>query len=73
LKDLSEEELEDEWGPANAITPSEIINLLKLANSKSSDIFYDLGCGHGRVVRMAITYGKVKKAIGIEHEEERLV
>jgi len=67
----SEKQLEDEWGSANALSPSEIIRMLTWVKVRKSDVFYDLGSGHGRVVRMAITHGHVKKAVGIEHVEDR--
>lgn len=67
----TKEQLEDEWGPAKALSPTEIINMFKWAKLKKTDVFYDLGSGHGRVVRGAIEHGKVKKAIGIEHEDDR--
>jgi len=67
----TEKQLEDEWGPAKALSPTEIIKMFKWAKLKKTDVFYDLGSGHGRVVRGAIEHGKVKKAIGIEHEDDR--
>lgn len=68
---LTKNQVEDKWGPANAITPSQILNMLELGNVGGNDIFYDLGSGHGRVVRIAVTKGRVKKAIGIEVDEDR--
>jgi predicted RNA methylase len=51
-------------GPPNLTTPSETRKMLRLANANKNDIFYDLGCGHGRVCIYAAE--KVKKAVGIE-------
>ncbi len=67
----TEKQLEDEWGPANALSKSEAIKMLRWIKLKKTDVFYDLGSGHGRIVRYAVKYGKVKKAVGIEHEDER--
>lgn len=52
------------------LTPRHIRNLLDFANAGKNDIFYDLGCGKGLPVIMAISYSKVKMAIGIESELE---
>jgi SAM-dependent methyltransferase len=51
-------------GPPNLTKPSEIRKMLRLANANKNDIFYDFGCGHGRVCIHAAR--KVKKAVGIE-------
>lgn len=67
----TEKQLEEEWGPANALSPLEIKNMLSWVKLKSTDIFYDLGSGHGRVIRLAVQHAHVKKAIGIEHVEDR--
>lgn len=64
-------QFEDEWGPADAITPTEIMVMLNWLKLKKNDVFYDLGSGYGRVVRAAIKHGKVRKAVGIEHEDDR--
>lgn len=66
-----EKEIADEWGPANAVTHFQIRKMFKMAKLKRNDVLYDLGSGHGRVVRLAVTEGHVKRAIGIEHEPER--
>lgn len=68
---LTKKQTEDKWGPANAINPSQILNMLELGRVGSNDVFYDLGSGHGRVVRMAVTKKHAKKAIGIELDEDR--
>lgn len=67
----TEKQLENKWGPANAVTPIEIINMFRLAELRRNDVFYDLGSGHGRVIIMAIIHGKVKRAIGIEQDADR--
>lgn len=68
---LTKKQADDECGPVNAITPTQIMNMLKLANLSSGDVFYDLGSGYGRVVRFAVTKWRVKKAIGIEYDGDR--
>jgi len=50
------------WVP----TREELLDIImKLANIKPTDVFYDLGCGDGRVVLKAAKEG-VKKAVCIE-------
>jgi precorrin-6B methylase 2 len=50
------------WVP----TREELLDIImKLADLKSTDIFYDLGCGDGRVVIRAAKEG-VKKAVCVE-------
>ncbi len=53
-------------------TPQEVVNeMLKLAEVKSGDIVYDLGCGDGRtVITAAKEYGV--KAVGIDINPERI-
>jgi len=53
-------------------TPPEVVDaMLSLANVKSGDIVYDLGCGDGRVV---VTAAKEKGArgVGIDIDQERI-
>ncbi len=50
------------WVP----TREELLDIvMRLANVKSEDVFYDLGCGDGRVVLKAVKEG-VKKAVCVE-------
>jgi precorrin-6B methylase 2 len=53
-------------------TPQEVVDeMLKLANIKSSDVLYDLGCGDGRiVVTAAKRYGI--HAVGVDINPERI-
>jgi precorrin-6B methylase 2 len=53
-------------------TPQEVVDeMLKLADIKSNDVLYDLGCGDGRiVVTAAKRYGI--KAVGIDINPERI-
>lgn len=71
MENSDKKEVADKWDPANAVTPFQIRAFLNMANVGNDDVLYDLGSGHGRVARLAVTYGKVKRAIGIEHILER--
>ena len=49
--------------------PSNIKNVrsvFKEMGLNSEDIFYDLGCGDGRIISLAVNEFNVKKAVGIE-------
>ena len=59
---------EDESGPANALSPGEIKNMLELAHITKRDVFYDLGSGNGRIVRTVATKTKTKYVCGIEKD-----
>ncbi len=67
----SKRRAEQECGPANALTPSEIRRMIELANISHDDIFYDLGSGYGRVVRTVVKRTAAKQAFGIEDDVER--
>jgi hypothetical protein len=71
MDDPYEQEIADKYGPANAVTPFQIRSMCKMARLTKNDVLYDLGSGHGRVVRLAVREFKIKRAIGIEHEPER--
>jgi hypothetical protein len=64
-------EAEDKWGPANALSPSEIKNMLDLAHITKKDVFYDLGSGYGRIVRTVVRKTKAKYVYGIEKDVGR--
>lgn len=49
----------------------EIRKMLRLANVNANDIFFDLGCGWGQNIIIALTEFNVKRAIGLEEIEER--
>lgn len=68
---LSKKQAESECGPANAILPSEIKDILDNIKINKSDVFYDLGSGHGRFVRTVVKNTKAKKAKGIESDVNR--
>jgi len=50
-------------------TPYPVIRaMLKLANAGPDDIVYDLGCGDGRILVVAVKEFNVKKAVGVEKD-----
>lgn len=53
-------------------TPMEVVEeMLKLADVKSTDIVYDLGCGDGRIVVMAAKkYGA--RGVGVDYDPQRV-
>jgi SAM-dependent methyltransferase len=54
----------DRRGEPDLTTPAEVRRILKLTKANSSDVFYDLGCGYGKV---CINAAKVVRfAVGIE-------
>lgn len=48
------------------LNESQIKELLKLNRFNKNDIFYDLGCATGKIVRAVVKQTNTKKAIGIE-------
>jgi len=53
-------------------TPYPVVRaMLKLANVGPEDIVYDLGCGDGRILIVAIKEFNAKRAIGIEIDREK--
>ena len=54
-------------------TPPEVVQaMLTAAHVNSRDILYDLGCGDGRIVVAAAKERKVKRAVGIDLDPERI-
>ncbi|MEM0380574.1 MAG: protein-lysine N-methyltransferase [Desulfurococcaceae archaeon] len=54
-------------------TPLPVVRaMLKLAYTGPDDIVYDLGCGDGRILVIAVKEFNAKKAVGIEKDEERI-
>ncbi|MEZ0394298.1 MAG: protein-lysine N-methyltransferase [Desulfurococcaceae archaeon] len=45
--------------------------MLKLANVGPEDVVYDLGCGDGRILIVAVKEFNAKKAVGVERDPER--
>ncbi len=59
------------WGYPILFTNHEIRRMLTLANAGKNDIFYDLGCGWGQNLIIALTEFRVKKVVGIENDYKR--
>ncbi|MGC8953359.1 protein-lysine N-methyltransferase [Desulfurococcus amylolyticus] len=54
-------------------TPYPVVReMLKLAGAGKDDVLYDLGCGDGRILVVAVKEFNVKKAVGIERDSERV-
>ncbi len=54
-------------------TPPQVVErMLKIANTGPNDTHYDLGCGDGRIVISAAKDFKVKKAVGVDLDPERI-
>ena len=53
-------------GPEDYQSKRHIRKLLRLAGASRRDVFYDLGCGVGRLCVVAVAEFGVKKAVGIE-------
>ncbi len=54
-------------------TPLPVVRaMLKLAEAGPDDIVYDLGCGDGRILIIAIKEFGVKKAVGIDRDPNRI-
>ncbi|MCY0867923.1 MAG: protein-lysine N-methyltransferase [Desulfurococcus sp.] len=54
-------------------TPYPVVReMLKLAGASENDVVYDLGCGDGRILIVAVKEFNVKKAVGIERDAERV-
>ncbi|AFL67268.1 protein-lysine N-methyltransferase [Desulfurococcus amylolyticus] len=54
-------------------TPYPVVReMLKLAGAGKDDVLYDLGCGDGRILIVAVKEFNVKKAVGIERDSERV-
>ncbi|MEL9909066.1 MAG: protein-lysine N-methyltransferase [Desulfurococcus sp.] len=54
-------------------TPYPVVReMLKLAGAGKDDVVYDLGCGDGRILVVAVKEFNVKKAVGIERDGERV-
>ena len=54
-------------------TPTEVVEaMLKLGNVRHGEIHYDLGCGDGRIVVMALEKFGVARATGYDIDPERI-
>jgi SAM-dependent methyltransferase len=49
----------------------DIRQMLTLAKTSKDDIFYDLGCGLGQNLKIALTEYDVRKVVGIERNKKR--
>ena len=58
-------------GPPILFTNIEIRRMLRLAGTRESDVFYDLGCGWAQNLLVAASEFGVKKCVGIERDERR--
>ncbi len=54
------------------LTDNTIRDILKFAKLDENDIFYHLGCGTGNSITIALQEFKVKKAIGIDINKEKI-
>lgn len=70
IDDVSLEDY-DALGYPILFTNQNIRKMLKFADVGKNDIFYDLGSGWGQNLIIALTEFNIKKAVGIEQEEDR--
>src|SRR5712692_4344534 len=59
------------FGPEDYQSDRHIRKLLSLAGASRSDVFFDLGCGRGRLCIIAVAEFGVKRAVGIEMHRGR--
>ena len=54
-------------------TPNEVVaGMLRLADVRSGDVVYDLGCGDGRIVVAAARRSKGVRAVGVDIDPRRI-
>src|SRR5262245_13551081 len=54
-------------------TPQPVVEaMLKMADVKSGDVVYDLGCGDGRIVITAVKQSGAKRGFGIDLDPDRV-
>jgi len=54
-------------------TPEDVVDrMCKLAKVGKDDVVYDLGCGDGRMVIMAVVDFKAKRGVGVDLDSERI-
>ncbi|HME18965.1 MAG TPA: class I SAM-dependent methyltransferase [Nitrososphaerales archaeon] len=53
-------------GPEDYQSGRYVRKIMRLARASKGDVFYDLGCGRGRLCVVAVTEFGVRKAVGIE-------
>lgn len=66
IDDIKLPKYRPKWGWPILFTNQEIRRMLNLAHVTKNDIFYDLGCGWGQNLIIAVSEFGVKKAVGIE-------
>ncbi len=55
-------------------TPERVVRyMLKVAGAGPNDIVYDLGCGDGRILVIAAKEFNVRRAIGVELREDKVM
>ena len=63
---------EDDKGPPVRFANQEIRRMLTLADTRTRDVFCDLGCGWGQNLIIALTEFQVAKVVGIEEDAGRV-
>jgi predicted RNA methylase len=54
-------------------TPYEVVReMLRVAQVGKDDVVYDLGCGDGRIVIIAVKDFKAKRGVGVDIDPERI-
>jgi len=64
-------DLDEDKGHPILFNNQEIRQMLRLAKTGPSDVFYDLGSGWGQNLIIAVTESHVRKAVGFEKDRER--
>lgn len=62
-----------ELGEPILFTNPEIRRMIRLADPKQDDVFFDLGCGWGQNLIAFASESRIKKCVGIESNESRYV
>lgn len=60
------------WGYQILFPNNDIRRMLNLVKATPDDIFYDLGCGWGQNLIIALTEFRLKKVVGIEDDAKRI-
>lgn len=69
---INDVSLDDEnKGPAIMFPNPEIRRMMNLAGVGRNDVFYDLGCGWGQNLIVALTEYHVRNAVGLENDSSR--
>lgn len=73
MKFQSEFESLKELGLTSTLNENQMNNLMNLTKPGKKDVFYDLGSGHGDIVRYFAANSNVSKSIGIESDHKRFL